>query len=119
MWRRARLRALWTEWSVEVRVLSGASRIACKSAYLGSRWRYVIRRSDGSMTSKRGFSSEKAAREARRRLLEQMERGEIRHTRETFGAYWERWLSGRRAYLEAGTWQAYESDGRLRLLPVL
>jgi len=85
----------------------------------GTRWRYVVRRSDGSMTSKRGFSSEKAARDARRRLVERQERGEIRHTRETFGAYWERWLAGRRAYLEPGTWQAYERDGRLRLLPLL
>jgi integrase len=85
----------------------------------GTRWRYVIRRSDGSMTSRRGFSSAKAARDARRRLVERQERGEIRHTRETFAAYWERWLVGRRAYLEPGTWEAYERDGRLRLLPVL
>jgi integrase len=85
----------------------------------GTRWRYVIRRSDGSMTSKRGFTSEKAARDARRRLVERLARGEVRHTAETFGAYWQRWLTGRRAYLEAGTWQAYERDGRLRLLPAL
>jgi integrase len=85
----------------------------------GTRWRYVICRADGSMTSKRGFSTEKAARDSRRRLVERQERGEIRQTRETFGAYWERWLAGRRAYLEPGTWHAYERDGRLRLLPVL
>jgi integrase len=86
---------------------------------MGERWRYVVRRSDGSMTSKRGFSSEKAARDGRRRLVEQLERGELRHTRETFAAYWPRWLAGRRAYLEPGTWQAYERDGRLRLVPAL
>jgi integrase len=85
----------------------------------GTRWRYVIRRSDGSMTSRRGFSSQRAARDARRRLVERQERGEIRHTPETFAAYWKRWLAGRRAYLEPGTWQAYERDGRLRLLPLL
>ena len=85
----------------------------------GTRWRYVARRSDGSQTSKRGFSSEKAARDARRRLVEKQERGEVRHTKETFGAFWERWLSRRKPYLEPGTWQAYERDGRLRLEPAL
>ncbi len=85
----------------------------------GTRWRYVIRRSDGSLTSKRGFPSEKAARDARRRLTEKQERGEVRHTKETFGAFWERWLARRKPYLEDGTWRAYERDGRLRLLPAL
>lgn len=46
-----------------------------------------------------------------------MERGEIRHTRETFGAYWERWLARRRPYLETGTWSGYEIAGRKRLAP--
>jgi integrase len=71
------------------------------------------------MTSKRGFATEKAARDARRRAVERTERGEVRHTRETFGAFWERWLAGRQPYLEPGTWHAYERDGRLRLLPAL
>ena len=35
------------------------------------------------------------------------------------GAFWERWLSRRKPYLESGTWQAYERDGRLRLIPAL
>ncbi len=85
----------------------------------GTRWRYVARRSDGSMTSKRGFTSPKAARDARRRFLERQERGEARHTKESFGEFWERWLARRKPYLEAGTWQGYERDGRLRLLPAL
>ena len=61
-----------------------------------------VRRSDGSMTSKRGFTSEKAARDARRRLVEQVERGEVSHTKETFGEYWSRWLERRKPYLGAG-----------------
>ena len=85
----------------------------------GARWRYVVRRSDGSQTSRRGFSTERAARDARRRLIEKQERGEIRQTKETFGVFWGRWLDGRRPYLEPGSWQAYERDGRLRLLPAL
>ncbi len=83
----------------------------------GTRWRFVYRRTDGTQTTKRGFPSERAARDARRRLIEQVERGEVRHTKETFGAYWERWLTRRRPYLEPGTWTGYEIHGRLRLLP--
>jgi integrase len=85
----------------------------------GTRWRYVVRRSDGSMTSKRGFSSETAARDARRRAVEQVVRREVVHTRETFGQHWAPWLERRKPYLESGTWGAYERDGRLRLLPAL
>jgi integrase len=83
----------------------------------GIRWRFVYRRSDGTQTSKRGFNSERAARHAHRRLIERVERGEVRHTKETFGAYWERWLARRRPYLEPGTWLGYEINGRKRLVP--
>ena len=78
-----------------------------------------IRRSDGTQTSKPVFASERAARDARRRLIEQVERGEVRHTKETFGAYWDRWLAQRRPYLEAGTWTGYATSGRKRLVPAL
>jgi integrase len=81
------------------------------------RWRFVYRRSDGTQTTKRGFASERAARDARRRLIEQVERGEVRHTKETFSGYWGRWLDRRRPYLEPGTWSGYEIAGRKRLLP--
>jgi integrase len=85
----------------------------------GTRWRCAVPRGDGSFTTKRGFASKKAALDARRRLTEKQERGEVRHTKETFGTFWVRWLDRRRAYLEPGTWGAYERDGRLRLLPAL
>ena len=83
------------------------------------RWRFVFRRSDGTQTSKRGFTGERAARDGRRRLVEQVERGEVRHTKETFGAYWDRWLAQRRPYLEAGTWTGYAANGRKRVVPAL
>jgi integrase len=70
-----------------------------------------------TQTTKRGFASERAARDARRRLIEQVERGEVRHTKETFSGYWGRWLERRRPYLEPGTWSGYEIAGRKRLLP--
>jgi integrase len=85
----------------------------------GTRWRCAVRRSDGSFTSKRGFSSQRAALDARRRMAEKVERREVVHTKETFAAFWERWLASRKPYLEDGTWGAYERDGRLRLLPAL
>ena len=52
----------------------------------GTRWRYVARRSDGTPTSKRGFTSPRAARDAKRQLTEKVERGELRHTKHTFGS---------------------------------
>jgi Phage integrase, N-terminal SAM-like domain len=51
--------------------------------------------------------------------VEQIARGEARHTRETFAEYWERWLERRRHHVATATYAAYEVDGRKRLLPVL
>jgi len=83
----------------------------------GTRWRYVVRRSDGKQTSKRGFTSRRAAREAARRLVEQIDRGEVRHTKQTFSSWWDGWLRHRKPYLEPNAWRAYEVDGRKRLVP--
>jgi integrase len=83
----------------------------------GTRWRYVSRRSDGSQTSKRGFTSATAARTACRRAVERVDRRETLHTKETFGSWWEKWLRRRKPYLEPNAWRAYEVDGRKRLLP--
>jgi integrase len=85
----------------------------------GLRWYFKVRGSDGVQTSRRGFTSARSARDAKRRLTERIEHGEVRHTRESFGEYWQRWLSRRKPYLEPGTWQGYEINGRLRLLPAL
>ncbi len=84
-----------------------------------TRWRFVYRRSDGTQTTKRGFLSEKAARDARRRLVEKIERGEVRHTKESFETFWTRWLARRKPYVELGTWESYEVQGRKRLVPAL
>ena len=85
----------------------------------GTRWRYVVRRSDGKQTSKRGFTSQRAAHDAYRRVVEQIDRGELLHTNETFGSWWETWLRRRKPYLEPNAWRAYDVDGRVRLLPEL
>jgi hypothetical protein len=81
------------------------------------RWRYVYRPTDGKQSSKRGFTSESSARLELRRLTEQIERGEVRHTDDTFGEWWTRWLRQRRPYLEPNAWSTYDVDGRKRLLP--
>jgi hypothetical protein len=92
------------------------------------RWKFESSRAHWERPAWRGFSSatvgaaactrtERAALAARRRLIEQVERGEVQHMKETFGGYWERWLSRRRPYLESGTWRGYEIAGRKRLLP--
>jgi len=60
----------------------------------GTRWRFVFRRKNGKQTSKRGFMSRSAAYNALRRLIE-IDRGEIRHTDEMLGGWWERWLRRR------------------------
>jgi len=85
----------------------------------GVRWYFKFRGSDGVQTTKRGFTSARAARDARRRLAERIERGEVRQTRESFGEYWDRWLARRKPYLEPGTWEGYEINGRRRLSPAL
>ena len=64
-----------------------------------------------------GSSSQRAAHDAYRRVVEQIDRGELRHTDETFGSWWETWLRRRRPYLEPNAWRAYDVDGRSRLLP--
>jgi len=85
----------------------------------GTRWYFKARGSDGSQITRRGFLGEKAARDAKRRVVEQIARGEASYTQETFGEYWERWLERRRHYIAPATTAAYATDARKRLLPAL
>lgn len=52
---------------------------------LGTRWTCKVKRSDGTWTQKRGFTSQTAAANWRRRQLERVERRKVIHTKETFG----------------------------------
>ena len=83
----------------------------------GVRFRFVFRQSDGTMSSRRGFTSRRAAADARRRIVESIERGEVKVARETFGAFWRRLLVERRPYLTAGSYADFATHGRKRLLP--
>jgi hypothetical protein len=84
----------------------------------GVRFRFVFRQSDGSLSSRRGFTSRRAAAVARRRLVESIDRGEVRVARESFATFWARLLRERRPYLAAGSFVDFETHGRKRLLPV-
>jgi integrase len=83
----------------------------------GTRYRFVFWQSDGSQSNRRGFTSRREASGARRRLIESIERGEVKVARETFGRFWTRFLDERRAYLTKGSIADLESQGRKRLLP--
>jgi integrase len=83
----------------------------------GVRYRFVFRQSDGTQSNRRGFTSRRAAATARRRLVESIERGEVKVGRETFGEFWTRFLEERRPYLTVGSMVDLETHGRKRLLP--
>lgn len=98
----------------------GAARAGSVYAYStasGTRWYFKTRGSNGAQLTRRGFSSQKSASDAKRRLVEQIERGEVRHTKRTFGEHWRIWLKRRKPRLQPGTWHSYETIGRKRLLP--
>ena len=54
----------------------------------GVRWRFLYRQSDGTLSSRRGFSSRTAAVTARRRLVESIDRDEVKVSRESFEPFW-------------------------------
>ena len=68
----------------------------------GTRWRFVFRQSDGSLTTRRGFASRRAAVAARRTAVGQVRRGEVRASRETFAEFWSAVLEAKRPYVTAG-----------------
>jgi integrase len=96
---------------------SGGDGIYPYETTAGIRYRFSFRQSDGTLSTRRGFTSRRAAATARRRLVESIERGEVKVARETFGTFWTRFLDERRAYLTKGSIADLESHGRKRLLP--
>ncbi len=53
----------------------------------GPRYRFSFRQADGTLSTRRGFTSRRAAVTARRRLVESIARGEVKPARETFGEF--------------------------------
>jgi hypothetical protein len=83
----------------------------------GTRWRFTFRQSDGTMSSRRGFTSRKDAADAKRQLLEGIRRGEVRVSREMFETFWHRVLREKRPFMTAGSYQDFATHGRKRLIP--
>jgi hypothetical protein len=83
----------------------------------GTRYGFKFRQSDGTSSTRRGYLSRRAARGAKRALEESIRRGEVKVARESFEAFWHRFLTDRKPYLTRGTYQNYEIQGRKRLLP--
>jgi integrase len=85
----------------------------------GTRFRFVFRQSDGRLSTRRGFTSRRAAATARRRLVESIERGEVKVARVTFETFWLRLLEQKRPYMTNGSAEDFRAHGRKRLLPSL
>ena len=85
----------------------------------GTRYRFVFRQSDGTPSSRRGFTSRRAAATARRHLVESIERGEVKVPRQTFETFWLQVLEERRPYMTKGSAEDFQTHGRKRLLPSL
>jgi hypothetical protein len=87
------------------------------STNAGIRYRFVFRQSDGTLSSRRGFTSRQAAAAARRNVVESVARREITVCRENFADFWERFAADKRPYLTPGSHVDLVTHGRKRLLP--
>jgi integrase len=85
----------------------------------GTRHGFKFRQSDGTSSTRRGYTSQRAARAGTRELEESIRRGEVKVARESFETFWNRFLADRKPYLVRGTYHNYEVQGRKRLLPHL
>jgi len=83
----------------------------------GRRWYFKYRQADGSSSSKRGFTSRRAAVQAKQALEESVRRGEVKISRDTFAQYWARFLLAKRPYVTGGTLFDYTMHGEKRLVP--
>jgi hypothetical protein len=83
----------------------------------GVRWRFVFRQSDGSLSSRRDFTSRTAATAARRKVVESVDRRELTVCRETFASFWDRFAAERRPYMTTGSHRDLTTHGRKRQIP--
>jgi integrase len=82
----------------------------------GTRFYFKYRSANGRSATKRGFTSQRAARRAREQMIVAVSRGEVAPpSRETFGEFYVRWLRERRPYLEPGTHNDYRLHGVKRM----
>jgi integrase len=78
------------------------------------RWYVKYRDSTGKSSTKRGFTSPRAAAKARAKLVQDAGDGAFVINVVTFGDLFDRWLAERRPYLEAGSYHDYRRHGEQR-----
>jgi hypothetical protein len=83
----------------------------------GTRYGFKFRQSDGTSSTRRGFTSRRAVRAAKGGLEGSIRRGEIRVGRESFTEFWDKLLADRKPYLVKGSYEGMAIAGRLRLKP--
>ena len=83
----------------------------------GDRWRFVLRRADGRLSSRRGYLTRAAAVTARRELIEMLRAGVRAIDPNRFDAFFAQIVKEKRAYLTVGALEDLESHGRTRLIP--
>jgi integrase len=83
-------------------------------------FRAAFRTSSGKSSTKRGFTSARAAAKWRQATLSAARRGEVVTVgRGTLAQLFPRFLDARKPHLSPGTWRDYDVHGRLRILPGL
>ena len=83
----------------------------------GVRWRFVFRRADGRLSSRRGYATRAAAVTARHELIEMLMPGVRTTDPSRFDAFFTQIVKEKRAYLTVGALEDLESHGRTRLIP--
>src|SRR3954467_15101635 len=97
----------------------GQGSIYAYATVRGTRYRFTFRDREGKQTTRRGFTSRRAARAERERLMGKVHAHQVRVSRESLAGWWQRWLEQRRPYLERGSWLDYRSHGGRRIPPPL
>ena len=83
----------------------------------GVRWRFVFRRADGRLSSRRGYATRAAAATARQELIEMLRADAPASDANRFDAFFAQIVSEKRAYLTVGALEDFDSHGRIRLIP--
>ena len=83
----------------------------------GVRWRFVFRRADGRLSSRRGYATRAAAATARNELIEMLRTDAPAREPSQFDAFFAQIVREKRAYLTVGALEDLESHGRTRLIP--
>jgi integrase len=85
----------------------------------GYRWFFKFRDSSGKQSTRRGFRSRREAECEREKLMGFVHAKQVRVSRDSLEDWCRTWITGRKPYLEPGSWNDYRRHGELRILPHL